>query len=708
MRGLNIGEFTRQSDRCRDALLSQFAKVPDMNGLRKDHKSPINDDPDLGPPLRPLVNAKNAPNAPLSSLMSTITQGLRNQLNLKIQTELLNGESLLSDIDGYNTDPDLFNIIPPVQHDLRPRLYPNPNPRISNPIQDNVRIIGSMDACALFPSVKRHMAMEAVVKSAMELNFCYEGAKVELFSKLAALLCTREELKKLNLDQVVPTAVSTTTVNSFTKSPKDSQFDPAPHSPNARQSNTIVSLALSKTVNACMYYHYYKLGNTIKRQSDGGAIGVDLTNEVSCLFMLRWDRRFKSKLKKLGIVTIIYRRYVDDITVVMSRIMPGWKYNAKSDKMEFHSDQVQSDSEIPDDRRTMEILCQVANSISELRFTYDCPSLNPSGTVPILDMQFWIGDNNEILYKFYKKKCSSPYVVLKRSAIPDSTKRTTLFQEAIRRLSNTSPNLQPGVRNEILSEFMNMLRVSGYSERFRSDLLNGVLKRWEQVMSEVKNGTRMLHRSQELIRSKKLLKSGRTASTWFLKNETTATVSVPITPSSNLKSTLQNVLNKIRGPDGGRTKVLEESGIVISRMAPPTQPLGCQYKTKCLANDDTNCQTAGVIYRAKCTECPDTVPNVYIGTSGQSVHARSLSHAQSVKYKAQNNSLYKHNLTNHPETHLKYDRFKFERVSTHQNLMERLLTEAYSISNNKDPLMNSKTEYGAAKWVSMESKRTYT
>ena len=224
-----------------------------------------------------------------------------------------------------------------------------------------------------------------------------------------------------------------------------------------------------------------------------------------------------------------------------------------------------------------------------------------------------------------------------------------------------------------------MLRISGYSERFRSELLNGVLKRWDQVVSDVKNGTRVLHRSQELIRSQKSVRTGRTASTWFLKNETTSTVSVPITPSSHLRSQIQTILNGVRGPDGGRTKVLEESGTVIARMAPPTQPLGCQYRTKCLAQDDTNCQVSGIIYKAKCTDCPDTVPNVYIGTSGQSVHARSLSHAQSIKYKSSANSLYKHNLANHPDTHLKYDRFKFERVSTHQGLMERLLTEAYSI-----------------------------
>ena len=83
-----------------------------------------------------------------------------------------------------------------------------------------------------------------------------------------------------------------------------------------------------------MSNHFYKIGDEIKKQTDGGAIGVDLTNEVACLYMLRWDRKFRRKLRRLGIEVILYRRYVDDITVILNRITRGWRYDDKSDKLD--------------------------------------------------------------------------------------------------------------------------------------------------------------------------------------------------------------------------------------------------------------------------------------------------------------------------------------------------------------------------------------
>ena len=223
---------------------------------------------------------------------------------------------------------------------------------------------------------------------------------------------------------------------------------------------------------------------------------------------------------------------------------------------------------------------------------------------------------------------------------------------------------------------------------------------------------RTLHRCQEDIRDAKSCRGGKTASTWFLKGTTTTTLSVPITPSSQLKSRIQKALTNTKGPDGGKTQVVEESGTTVSMLAPKSSNnTGCPYNKKCLVNEGDNCQVPGVIYNAKCQDCPSTSdanPNLYIGTSGKSIHARSSVHAQEIHGKKDSNSLYKHNLKYHPNTHQNFSRFKFSRVSTHRSTLQRLLTEAHSISTSSEPLMNSKQEYGAAKWISFEAGRTYT
>lgn len=165
-----------------------------------------------------------------------------------------------------------------------------------------------------------------------------------------------------------------------------------------------------------------------------------------------------------------------------------------------------------DDARTLKILCSIANTISELKFTYNCPSMNDSKMVPILDTQFYIEDNT-IKYQFYKKKVASPFVVMRNSAISNSIKRSTIFQEGIRRLSNTSIDLDPKVTTDIMTEFSNALRISGYTEKYRKDILEGIMKRWKDVLEMVRKGERVLHRSQEAIRYQKSIKKGRHSAT---------------------------------------------------------------------------------------------------------------------------------------------------------------------------------------------------
>ena len=58
------------------------------------------------------------------------------------------------------------------------------------------------------------------------------------------------------------------------------------------------------------------------------------------------------------------------------------------------------------------------------------PDSNPSGKMPVLDLNVWM-EGNTIQHSFYKKDISSIYTILKRSALSSSTKSQTLFMESI-------------------------------------------------------------------------------------------------------------------------------------------------------------------------------------------------------------------------------------------------------------------------------------
>ena len=62
-----------------------------------------------------------------------------------------------------------------------------------------------------------------------------------------------------------------------------------------------------------MKNHVYTFNGTLKRQTKGRSIGLELTGVLVQIFMLRWDERFKEAVKELGLPLYLYKRYVDDI-----------------------------------------------------------------------------------------------------------------------------------------------------------------------------------------------------------------------------------------------------------------------------------------------------------------------------------------------------------------------------------------------------------
>ena len=100
---LNLGGAAGegQSVRIKQALMVHDSPVPVMLGLRKDHKRC--DDPIGGPPLRPLMNGKIGPNAPLANLIARVLRPIRSDIqdNL-INTEVLSTEEVLYFIHKFN------------------------------------------------------------------------------------------------------------------------------------------------------------------------------------------------------------------------------------------------------------------------------------------------------------------------------------------------------------------------------------------------------------------------------------------------------------------------------------------------------------------------------------------------------------------------------------------------------------------------------
>ena len=74
------------------------------------------------------------------------------------------------------------------------------------------------------------------------------------------------------------------------------------------------------------------------------------------------------------------------------------------------------------------------------------------------------------------------------SANPWQQKRTAFTQEVIRRLLRTRKEQNCDKKQNILTNYMQMLKNSGYDKGFRIEILRAGVKGYNKILQDAKNG----------------------------------------------------------------------------------------------------------------------------------------------------------------------------------------------------------------------------
>ena len=135
----------------------------------------------------------------------------------------------------------------------------------------------------------------------------------------------------------------------------------------------------------------------------------------------------------------MYKRYVDNIILIVRSLSKGWYYSKETKQMCYSENR--DGPEMPDDARTMLCLTEIANELDrDIVMTADYCSLHEDKRLPVLDLNLFI-QGNRVHFGFFKKECASPFTILYRSALSANTKRNSIFQEGLRRLRNMSSGI---------------------------------------------------------------------------------------------------------------------------------------------------------------------------------------------------------------------------------------------------------------------------
>ena len=224
--------------------------------------------------------------------------------------------------------------------------------------------------------------------------------------------------------------------------------------------------AIAIMVKKTMTLHDFVVDGLIYRQSEGGAIGMDLTGVVSDIYMCHWDQQVIAGLQANGMVLELYKRYKDDVNLI------------------FHKGGEEED----ESRKEIMIrVKRIADDVDpNLKVTTDNTADQVDGKLPVLDLKVWIDVNKngirKVLHTHYTKEVASKATIDWRSSHSNSLKRNVMVNEIIRIYRNCSDELPEEDVIDHLVNFGKRMQFSGYPEAVRQEVFSDAILRREMQL----------------------------------------------------------------------------------------------------------------------------------------------------------------------------------------------------------------------------------
>ena len=682
-RGLRLGEAHGQEDKVRSNLRSEQVSIPSLYALIKDHKEIVEGEPVK---VRPVCGAIESPNGQLSNILSDFINAIT-KVEDKLNTECRSSEEMRAGVDEVNSRAG-----------------------------EEERIIGSTDFKSYYPSlpIKRTAKIVAGMVVQSELDVKTNDVEMGLF--LASTL-SRAEVEAMGLGDVVqerlharsaaPGITSREILERGQNCP--SKWKLPRRRPSEQERRIMLGKMIELSIIFCMENHFYMFGGKVRRQARGAGIGLRCSEALGRAFGLDWDRRLIQKLEDLNWPPLMIKRYVDDLNAILTTLGPGVRYNQDENKLEVVNDLVEEDAAKEKDETTMKVFGDIANSIDpDIDVEIDFPSQHPSKMLAILDMQMGMLDNNKVQYMFYRKPMANKYTMMANSAVSDRVKRSTMTNEALRRLLSCSPNLEERKKVEVMEDYARLLRRSGYSERFRHEVISDAVRGHQKLLHEVSEGKRPLNRPRGFHEEERRRKREEKGERWYRREERGSQVRegvfiIPPTPGSLLAKAFKNICQEeLRGTKismavterGGR-RLGQELGCTVPGKSDKEH---CKRETcfTCNTGQLGVCRRTGLGYQIECMVCSLQIESKYAGETGKNVFQRGSQYVDDVDKKRGNKPLWKHIQEKHGGVMSvpMFSHFKMEVVQFFASAQRRKADEGVRIAHlDPDTRMNSKDEF---------------
>ena len=740
-RALRMGVAHGQEEKIRQNLKSEFVEIPKLTAKIKDHKEVI-----VGEPVkvRPVCGAVEAPCGQLSNTLSEVVNAIT-KFEDKHESECRSSEEMRAEVKKVNSNleeerQDAARRLENMGGEGRtsPNLTSEGGTEVSadaqeggevpNWQQESQRVVGSTDFKSYYPRLPVQRAAEIVREmiERSEVKILTDDKELGLF--LASTM-TREEVMRLNLGEVVQeriyksgAAPGITSREILSRGPAcPTKWKEPRRVPTEEERRRMLGIMVEFAINMCMVHHFYMHEERVKRQGGGAGIGLRLSEALGRAFGLDWDDKLLKKLERLNWKPKMLKRYVDDLNTVVIGVKPGTRYNAIEEKLEVVEDQIEIDREKEIDEITMTVFGEIANSVEpNIEVEVDYPSKHEDKMMPILDMKMAITNENEVKYMFYRKPQSNRFTMMARSALSSRVKRATMSNDALRRLLCCSPNLEEHKKVKVMEEYARMLKRSGYSQKFRHEIISDAVQGFENMKKREQEGGQPVDRprsyDEEGRRRRKEEKRGR----WYRREPRGTSIRegaliIPPTPDGELAKALKKACEEELKGSKITLSVQERGGRQLGQVLGTSVPGASKRKHcqrprcfPCNTGQEGVCRRTGVGYEISCNICEQNICSKYAGETGRNLYKRGDEHLTDLEKRVAEKPLWKHIQEKHRgrmEGEI-FEHFKMTLTGTFFKPQRRKADEGVRISHlNPDTRMNSKDEFRQGTNITMRPIR---
>ena len=186
---------------------------------------------------------------------------------------------------------------------------------------DNLILLGA-DAEALYPSLQKNITAQVVAEEVIKSTLNFQDVDHREMGRYIYLILSAQEHQERGITHLIP---SRNTNGSSCKLTMKSKQMLGPHKPKETEWNypytQISNTDCKKLLAACCEIvvkvvfstHCYKFAGKSYNQSDGGPIGLRVTNALAKIRIANWAGKVSKYLEDNGVKLYLMNTYVDDI-----------------------------------------------------------------------------------------------------------------------------------------------------------------------------------------------------------------------------------------------------------------------------------------------------------------------------------------------------------------------------------------------------------